>query len=81
MGCYPGLVNYWFAYASKPMSQLEESPTYVGDKYRHTRSGFSGMVVKEAQPSPWLPETVILTLEGPNGEQRAFPLAELEEEE
>jgi len=61
------------------MSDYQDSPTYLGDEYRHTKSGFSGMVVKETQPSPWLPEGVILTLESTGREQKAFPLRELEE--
>jgi hypothetical protein len=63
------------------MNKHEGSATYIGDKYRHTESGFSGVVVKETQPSHWPPERVIFTLESANGEQKAFRLRELEEDE
>jgi hypothetical protein len=38
-------------------------------------------VVKETQPSPWLPERVVLTLQTASREEKAFPLTELEEVE
>jgi hypothetical protein len=60
------------------MSTHEESPTYIGDVYRHVRTGFSGEVMKEAIPSPWTPDKVLLTLES-NGGSHEFPLSELVE--
>jgi hypothetical protein len=58
------------------MSAYEESPTYIGDIYRHVETGFTGEVVKEVVPTPWTPDGVVLTLER-NGERRQFPLTQL----
>jgi hypothetical protein len=60
------------------MSAQDKSPTYIGDKYRHTKTDFSGVVVGEKISTPWNPERVLLTLEH-NGEEKEFPLSELEE--
>jgi hypothetical protein len=54
------------------------SPTYIGDRYRHKRTGFSGVVVTEFVPTPWTPERVRLTLEA-GGVKKEFALTELEE--
>ena len=65
------------------MSNFECFAVYCGDEYRHRKSGFCGVVVSEIEPtlsSPWLPERVILTLKNGAGEQRDFPLSELDEQ-
>jgi hypothetical protein len=53
--------------------------TYLGDRYRHTKSDFCGEVVEENNPVPWRPGAVKLKLESASGERREFSLTELQE--
>jgi hypothetical protein len=60
------------------MREYENLPTYNGGRYRHTKTNFLGVVVKEIIPNPWSPDRVFLTLEHA-GNKREFQLTELEE--